>query len=74
VVSIANGYGLHDQKGQSSNPSRVKNLHFSMLSRLALGPTQTPIQYELWALSLQVKQTVRVADRLLPTSAKVKKM
>jgi hypothetical protein len=32
-------------RGRGSSPGRVKNFHFSMLSRLALGSTQPPIQW-----------------------------
>jgi hypothetical protein len=32
-------------KGRSSNPGIVKNIHFSMSSGLALGPTQSPSQW-----------------------------
>jgi hypothetical protein len=59
--------------GRSSNPCRVKNFHFSMLSRLALGPTQPPIQWVPGALSPGVKQPGREADHSPPTSAKIKK-
>jgi hypothetical protein len=34
-------------RDQSSRPGRVKNFHFSMSFRLALGPTQPPIQWVL---------------------------
>jgi hypothetical protein len=42
-VGIATGYGLDDQGGESSSPGRVKNFHFSISSRPALGSTQSPI-------------------------------
>jgi hypothetical protein len=38
-----------------SSPSRVKNIHFPMSSRLALGPTQHPTFRVLGVLSLVVK-------------------
>jgi hypothetical protein len=44
-VGIATGYGLDDQGHGSSSPSRVKNFHFSMSSRPALGSTQPPIKW-----------------------------
>jgi hypothetical protein len=31
----------------SASPGRVKNIHFSISSRLALGPTQAPVQWVL---------------------------
>jgi hypothetical protein len=41
-------------------------------ARMALGPTQTPIQWVPGALSLGVKQLGREADHSPPSSAKVK--
>jgi hypothetical protein len=41
-VGIATGYGLND-RARSSSPDRIKNLHFSVLSKPALGSTQSPI-------------------------------
>jgi hypothetical protein len=32
-------------RGRSSSPRRVKNFHFSMSSKPALGSTQSPIQW-----------------------------
>jgi hypothetical protein len=55
------------------SPGRVKNFHFSMSSRLALGFTQPPIQWVPGALSLGVKRPVREADHSPPASAEVKK-
>jgi hypothetical protein len=45
---------------------------FTTASRTALGPTQTPIQWEPGALSLGVKRPVREADHSPPSSAEVK--
>jgi hypothetical protein len=42
AVVIATGYGL---RGLSSSPSGGKNVHFSMSSRAALGPTQPLMQW-----------------------------
>jgi len=42
------------------------------MSRLALRPTQPPIQWVLGALSLGVKQSGLEADHSPPSSAKVK--
>jgi hypothetical protein len=44
-VGIATGYGLDDQGDGSSSPSWVKNFHFSISSRPALGSTQPPIKW-----------------------------
>jgi hypothetical protein len=73
TVSIATGYRL-DDRGRSSSPSRIKNILFSALSRLVLGPTQPPIQWVPGALSSEVKQPGREADHSPPASAKVKKL
>jgi hypothetical protein len=43
AVGIATGYEL-DDRGLSLSPGRAKNFVFSTSSRLALGPTQPPIQ------------------------------
>jgi hypothetical protein len=44
---------------------------FSTVSRLALGSTQSPIQWVLGAVSLDVKWPGREADHSLPFSAEV---
>jgi hypothetical protein len=61
--------------GRSSSPARVKNFHFSMSSRQALGNTQPPIQWVTGGggLSPAVKHPRREADHSPPTSAEVKK-
>jgi hypothetical protein len=51
-VGIATGYGLD---GRGLNPGRVDIFLFSTSSRLALGPTQTPIQLKSYTLSPWVK-------------------
>jgi hypothetical protein len=48
------------------------NFLFTTISRIALGPTQPPIQRVPRALSLRVKRPGRQADHSLPSSAKVK--
>jgi hypothetical protein len=60
-------------RGQSFSPGRVKNFHFSISSRLALGVH--PISYPLSAkaLSPREKQHGRHADHSPPPHAKVKK-
>jgi hypothetical protein len=45
---------------------------FTTMSRMALGPTQSPIQCVLGALSVGVKRPGREADHSPPSSAKVK--
>jgi hypothetical protein len=42
--------------GRSSSPTRVKNFLFSTTSRLAVGPTEPPIQLVLEGLSPGVKR------------------
>jgi hypothetical protein len=51
---------------------RVKNFFFSTLSRLAVWPMQTPIQWVPGALSLVVKWLGLEADHSPPASAEVK--
>jgi hypothetical protein len=65
--------GIAD-RGQSSSPGRVKNFLFFKSSRVALGPTQPPIQWAPGALSPGVKRPGPEADQSPPTSAEVKKM
>jgi hypothetical protein len=61
------------RRGRSSSPGRVKNFHFYMLFRLALGPTQIPIQWVPVPLSPGVKRQRREANHSPPTSAEAKK-
>jgi hypothetical protein len=42
AVGIATSYGQDDQGVKSSSLGKVKNCHFSILSRPALEPTQPP--------------------------------
>jgi hypothetical protein len=61
-------------RGWRSSPSGIKNFHFSLLSRPALGSTPPPIQWVLGALSPWVKRQGPEADHSPPASAEVKKM
>jgi hypothetical protein len=45
---------------------------FTIMSRMALGPTQPPIQWVLGTLSLGVKQPECEADHSPPSNAEVK--
>jgi hypothetical protein len=54
------GYGLH---GSGSILGREKVLLFSVTSRPALGPTQPPIQWVLWAVSPRVKRHLHIVSR-----------
>jgi hypothetical protein len=71
VVGIATGYVLDDRGFGVRVPiwSRI----FSTSSRLALGPTQPPIQWVPAAFPPGVKRQGREADNSPPTSAEVKK-
>jgi hypothetical protein len=72
VVGIATGYGLGD--GGVAVRVPVGSRLFSTSSRLALGPTQPPIQWVPGVLSPGVKRQGREADHSPPTSAEVKKI
>jgi hypothetical protein len=72
-VGTATGYGLDDQGDGSSSTSSVKNFHFSISSRPALGSTQPPIKW-VPGLFPGVKRQGREADHSPPTSAEVMKM
>jgi hypothetical protein len=72
LLYVTLGYGLN-------TCSRIRFLvgagnffFFTTTSRMALGPTQPPIQWLPGALSLGVKQLVHEADHSPPSSAKVK--
>jgi hypothetical protein len=72
-TGTAQSVGAGRQRGRSSSPGRAKNFLFSMSSRPALGPTQSPIQWLPGALSPGVKRQGLEAGYLLPASAEVKK-
>jgi hypothetical protein len=68
----------HDATTQNQNPyyfhifKFLLYFLFSKSSRPALGPTQPPIQWVQWALSLRVKRLGREADHSPQSSAEVK--
>jgi hypothetical protein len=66
--------GAGRPRGRSSSPGKFKNFLFSTSSRLAVGPTQPPLQCVPGALSPGIKWQGREADHSPPASAKVKKM
>jgi hypothetical protein len=49
--------------GSKLGPRRIKNFHFSISSRPALGPTQNPIQWVPGTLSSGVKRQGREAHQ-----------
>jgi hypothetical protein len=51
-VSIALGYGLEDRGSRVRFPVGAGNFSFTTASRTALGPSQPPIQWVPWSLSL----------------------
>jgi hypothetical protein len=68
-VGIATGYGLD---GWGSILGRSKIFSVFSVSGLSLGPTQPPVQWELGALSAQVKLPGREADHSPTFSAENK--
>jgi hypothetical protein len=74
LAFIATGYGLDSQGVGVRVPVGGKNFHFSMSSRLALGPTQPPIQWVSGDLSPWIRRLGREADHSPPTSAEVKEI
>jgi hypothetical protein len=71
-VGIALGYGLDDRGYRVQFPTGMGAFLFTTASRTVLGPTQPPIQWVPWALSLGVKGPGREADHSPPFSAEVK--
>jgi hypothetical protein len=59
AVGIPTGHGLDDLKDWSSIPCRPNSCHLSTLSRRALGPSQSLIQWVQGCLSPRLKQLVR---------------
>jgi hypothetical protein len=70
-VGIALGYGLDDRGSRVRFPVGLGIFLFTTESVTALGPTQPPIQWIPWALSLEVKRPGREADHSPPSSAEV---
>jgi hypothetical protein len=68
-VGIGTGYGLD---GQGSNPGKGKIFLFPTTSRLALGPTQSPIQWVMGTISPGIKRPGHETNHSPPSSAKVK--
>jgi hypothetical protein len=71
-VGIALGCGLDDRCSRVRFPAGARKFLFTTASRVALGPTQPPIQLVPGALSLGVKRLGREADHSLPSSTAVK--
>jgi hypothetical protein len=65
------GYGL-DDRGFESRQGLGIFFYTTAVSRMALGPTQLPIQWVPGALSLGVKRPEREADHSSPSSEEVK--
>jgi hypothetical protein len=74
AVGMVTVYGQEHRGVKSSSPGRIKNFHFSISSRPALGSSQPPIQWVPGGLSLGVKRLGREADHSPPTGPEVKKM
>jgi hypothetical protein len=74
-VGIATGYRLDDRIIGVRFPGGGGGggiFLFDIMSRLALGPIQPPVQWVPGALSLGVKRPGREPDHLPPSSAEVK--
>jgi hypothetical protein len=72
-AGIATSYWADDRGFGVKSPDGVKNFHFSMSFRPALGSTQPPIQWVLGILSPWAKRPSRDAKHSPPTSVEVKK-
>jgi hypothetical protein len=73
IISISDWLWAGPPRIRSSSPGRVKNFHFSISSKPALGSTKPPIQWLPGAISVGVKQPGPKADHSSPTSAEVEK-
>jgi hypothetical protein len=67
---VALGYWLDDRRFETRQ--RLRIFLFTIVSRLALGPTQPPIQWVPGALSLGVKRLGYEDDHSPPPSSEVK--
>jgi hypothetical protein len=74
AVGTATSYWLDHRGLEVRVPVGVKNFHFSMSFRLALGSTQPPTQCIPEVLSPGVKRSGREAEHSPQTSAEVKKI
>jgi hypothetical protein len=70
VSGVALGCGLDDRGVESGQGLRI--FLFTTASRMALGPTQPPIQQVPGVLSMEVKRPGREADYSHPYSAEIK--
>jgi hypothetical protein len=71
-VGIALGYGLDDRGSRVRFPGVLGIFLLTTVSRTALGPTQSPIQWVPGTLYLGVKRPGREADHSSQFSAEVK--
>jgi hypothetical protein len=71
-VSIALGYRLDNQGSRVRFLAGAGNFLFTIASRMALWPTQPPVQWVPGPPSLGIKQPRHVADHSPPSSAKAK--
>jgi hypothetical protein len=71
-VGTALGYRLDERGSRVRFPSGAGNFHLTTASRIALGPTQPPIQWVSGVISLGVKRSGREADHSHPSSAEAK--
>jgi hypothetical protein len=72
AVGMATGYGLDGRRVWSSNPGRVKNVHFSLLSRPALKPPNLVCDRSLGLFLMGLNRLVREADQSPPNNAEGK--
>jgi hypothetical protein len=70
--TLSDSYRLDDRGSRVRFPAGAGNFSLHTMSRTALGPTQSPIQWVLGVLSLGVKQQGHEADHSSPSSAEVK--
>jgi hypothetical protein len=71
-VGTALGYGLNNLGSRVRFPEGLGIFLLTTAFRMALGPTQSPIQCEPGALSLGVKRPENETDHSPPSSAEVK--